>query len=109
MENITHRTNYLSDVEVDDVIQKDMSSMNFGDFDWGPIAYYQCSQFDIGRPDLISYKIYGTTNYWWFLMWFNGVADVWNDLREKMVIAYPDLTIVREALKTARRKEAKKK
>lgn len=107
MENITHRTNFLDTVEVDDIVQKDMSSMSFGDFDFGPTEFYKCSQFDIGRPDLISYKIYGTTNYWWFLMWFNGVADVWNDLREDMLIEYPSLAMAREALKYARKKEKK--
>ncbi len=107
MANITYRTNFLKDVEVDDIVQKDMSSMNFGDFDFGPVSYYKCTQFDIGRPDLISYKIYGTTNYWWFLMWFNGVSDAWNDIRENMLIAFPSLDMAREALKFARKRSNK--
>lgn len=101
MENITYRTNFLTDVEVDKIAQKDMGSMDFSDFDFGPVLYYRCTSFDIGRPDLISQKVYGTTNYWWFILWFNGVCDAWNDIREGMLLAYPSLTMAREGLRFA--------
>lgn len=105
MENITYRTNLLQSVKVDDIVQKDMVSMDFGDFDFGEDQYYKCSWMDVGRPDRISKIIYGTTNYWHFLMWYNGVGDVWNDLRENMMIKYPNINLVREAFKTYRKKE----
>jgi hypothetical protein len=38
-------------------------------------------------------------------MWYNGVGDVWNDLRENMMIKYPNINLVREAFKTYRKKE----
>lgn len=29
-----------------------------------------------GRPDLLSYNIYGDTQYWWILMLYNGFNDI---------------------------------
>ena len=105
MENITYRTNFLQTNTVDQIVEKDLGSMDFGDFDFGPVKWYKCAEQDVGRPDRISKLIYGTTNYWWFLMWFNGVSDIWNDIRPQMLIKYPDINIVREAMKIYRKKE----
>jgi hypothetical protein len=105
MENITYRTNLLETVNVDNIVQKDMGSMDFGDFDFGDVRWYRCSFMDVGRPDRISKIIYDTTNYWHFLMWFNGISDCWNDIRENMMIKYPDINLVREAFKLYRKKE----
>lgn len=103
MENITYRTNFLTTNQVDGINEKDLGSIDFGDFDFGSVQYYECSQMDVGRPDRISKIIYGTSNYWWFLMWFNGITDVWNDIRDTMIIKYPALEMVREAFKTYRK------
>lgn len=99
MENITYRTNFQNTNTVEEIVEKDLSSIDFGDFDFGENFYYRVSPQDVARPDIISYKIYGTTNYWWFIMWYNGVGDVWNDLREMMVIKYPALVKIKEALR----------
>jgi hypothetical protein len=59
------------------------------------------------RPDYISQKIYGTQNYWWFLMWFNGYSDIWNDITEGQVIKYPSLQKVRDFLRMKLNKKNK--
>lgn len=41
---------------------------------------YTITETDVGRPDLISLKLYGTIDYWWMLMRANGISDVFNDL-----------------------------
>lgn len=99
MENITYRTNFLNKVKVDSINQRDLGSLDFGDFDFGENFYYRLTPQDVARPDLISYKIYGTTNYWWFIMWYNGVSDVWNDLRDMMLIKYPNISRVKDAMR----------
>lgn len=99
MKNITNRTNFLKEENLDGYLEYDLGSIDFGNFDFGAVQYYMVKELDIGRPDIISQKLYGTTNYWWFLMWFNKITDVWNDLREGMVISYPSLDLVREAFK----------
>lgn len=30
------------------------------------------------RPDLVSYKAYGTPDYWWKILEFNQIADIYN-------------------------------
>lgn len=99
MKNITYRTNYLSEEDVEGIKEYDLGSMDFGNFDFGSVLYYMVRDVDIGRPDIISQRLYGTTNYWWFLMWFNGVSDVWNDLRAGMVLKYPAIERIREGIK----------
>lgn len=29
------------------------------------------------RPDLVSYAAYGTVDYWWYIMEFNGIKDIY--------------------------------
>lgn len=100
MNNITYRTNFLEKNVVDGKTEYDLSSLNFGDYEWGDLQFYRVRYQDIQRPDLISFNIYGTTNYWWFIMWFNGVSDIWNDLVENMILKYPSIDKVREAFKS---------
>lgn len=42
------------------------------------------------RPDLLSYVIYGDTQYWWVLMWYNAITKP-QDLVTGLTIKYPSL------------------
>jgi len=42
------------------------------------------------RPDLISQKIYGSTQYWWLLMEYNNIIDI-NNIVNGTIFEYPDL------------------
>ncbi|MBO7526336.1 MAG: hypothetical protein J6T74_00390 [Clostridia bacterium] len=99
MKNISYRTNYLKEENLDGFNEYDLGSMEFGNFDFGSVQYYMVKDVDVGRPDILSQRFYGTTNFWWFVCWFNGISDVWNDLRVGMVIKYPAFEKVREAIK----------
>ena len=50
------------------------------------------------RPDTLSYKIYGDTQFWWILLSYNGIYD-WTDgsLSVGKLIRYPSLSKI-EAL-----------
>ena len=106
MDNITERTNYLNIELVDDVAQYDMGSFDFDGYDFGQCAFYRVKKNEECRPDIISYRIYGTQNYWWFLCSFNNFMDPWNDIVENQIIRYPAIQRVRDFLKE-RRKKAK--
>lgn len=41
-----------------------------------------------GRPDLLSYDLYGTVDYWWILLLYNGINLI-NGLTVGKVISYP--------------------
>lgn len=99
MKNITYRSNFLKTETVDGITQYDLGSMNFKDFDWGENLYYVTKEEDLGRPDIISQKIYGTVNYAWFLMKYNGICDIHYDIKLAQYIKYPSIDRVREAFK----------
>lgn len=99
MDTITTRTNYLNIEKVDDVSEYDLACLKKDDFDFGPERAMVVKAREICRPDILSYRAYNTQNYWWFLMWYNGISDIWNDLCEGMVLVYPDIYYVREFLK----------
>lgn len=44
-----------------------------------------------GDPQLISYEIYGDTQYWWLLMAFNDVVSL-DELTVGRVLVYPSLS-----------------
>ena len=42
------------------------------------------------RSSTHSIKIYGRQDWWWLLMKYNGIDDVWNELYVGMIISVPD-------------------
>jgi hypothetical protein len=55
-----------------------------------PITYYKVSYADLQRPDLICQKIYNTMQYFWVLMKFNEIDDIWNDISEGDMLKCPN-------------------
>jgi hypothetical protein len=55
-----------------------------------PTSKYQITADDVARPDLLSYRIYKKFEWWWLLLKFNGIDDVWNELYPGMFISVPD-------------------
>lgn len=47
------------------------------------------------RPDMLSYKIYQDTQYWWLLLWYNSILNV-NDLVAGLSINYPAQSTIEE-------------
>lgn len=84
---------------VDDVAQLDISRIDFKDYDFGTLKYDYVRETEVARPDMISLRLLGTPNYWWFVMWFNGFSDPWNDLKNETIIKIPDVTRIQEAIK----------
>ncbi len=41
---------------------------------------YQLEARDCPFPELLSYRLYGTTDYWWILCWANGVINPMTDM-----------------------------
>lgn len=48
-----------------------------------------------GKPDLLSYHIYGKTQYWWIILVYNNLLNV-EDLKEGMLIKYPSTSQLEE-------------
>lgn len=43
------------------------------------------------RPDLLAWSIYGDTQYWWVLLWYNALTSPL-ELTMGLEISYPSLT-----------------
>ena len=56
-----------------------------------PVGHYQIMAQDVMRPDLISYKIYGTVDYWWILLYVNGIDDPLTGIVDGTIITTPNI------------------
>ena len=43
------------------------------------------------RPELLSYNLYGDTQYWWVIMWYNSLLKP-QDITTGLEIKYPSLS-----------------
>ncbi len=54
-------------------------------------GYYRIRGDEVGQPDLISYRIYGTERYWWIICLVNQINSPLTDIVEGSVIELPDV------------------
>lgn len=62
-------------------------------------------QGEDGRPDLLSYRIYGHTQYWWILLLYNRLLD-YSSIATGDVILYPSLDSLENFYFSLKSKEA---
>lgn len=99
MIDAANRVNMMKKVTVDDIAQLDSSRIDFKNYDFGSITYTFIKENERARPDLLSLRIFGTPNYWWFIMWFNGFSDPWYDMMPDTLVKVPQLNRVTNAIK----------
>lgn len=56
-----------------------------------PVSYYTVLESDLVRPDLISYKMYGSVAYWWVILLVNDVIDPFTGVEVGQVLTIPAL------------------
>lgn len=56
-----------------------------------PITFNNIQRIDMYRPDMLSYRIYGESQYWWILCKINKIDDMWNDMYIGMDIIVPSM------------------
>lgn len=85
---------------VNGVMEADLGSIDFPEllstdvYSWTLVKREeQC------RPDLLSFRLYGTDQLWWFVMWLNGISDPWHDLMPRVAIKYIPRDQIDDALK----------
>ncbi len=107
MITVASRTQYLQKVMVDGLLQYDLASFDADGYDFGKENFIVVRDIEECRPDLISLRAYGTMNYWWFIMWYNGITDIWNDLKrvpeKPLILKYPDIEVVRDFLASVKK------
>ena len=65
-----------------------------------PVSYYQLTAEDIGRMDLISFKVYQTVDYWWLLAYVNDVENIFTDMTVGDLYQIPNLLDIYQFFKT---------
>jgi hypothetical protein len=75
------RTDFCQIVTINGTPERDINNMQWNKLVINrPVSYYKLSYSDTQRPDLISMKVYGSMQYFWPLMKFNQIDDIWNDI-----------------------------
>jgi hypothetical protein len=91
------RSNFYDKVNTDNIIEFDFISQKIKNFKVKrPVQYYVIKIQDIQRPDMLSLKLYGSMDYWWFIGITNQIYDWWNDIVPGNVISYPDIRDIEE-------------
>ena len=55
-----------------------------------PLSGYYTITTQEKRPDLISYELYGDTQYWWIILWYNHLSNPMQ-LVTGLTIGYPNI------------------
>lgn len=63
---------------------------------------FTCGVEHEGRPDLVSYTVYGNVNFWWAIMWVNNILFPMRDLKAGTVLIIPSILRINAALDRAR-------
>ena len=86
-----NRTNFYNEVTIFNTKELDFlhNSLTGFEMNYDP-SYYRVTQVDIMRPDLISYKNYGTVDFWWIICLVNGIENPLDDLEEGQILKIPN-------------------
>ena len=52
---------------------------------------YQIDRYTECRPDKISSYVYNDTTFWWIIMKYNDIMDVFTELPTGMILSIPDM------------------
>lgn len=103
MPGIYNRESLFQKNIVDGRAEFDMGSIDFPellndrDYLWTTVKTYEQA-----RPDLISQRLYGTPDLWWFIMWLNGLSDPWHHLMPHVALKYIAIEKIDNAFKYLR-------
>ena len=87
-----NRTKFFNKVTVDDVEQLDFLYNTLSKFSRKRVStHYRTTVVDRKRPDLISYKNFGTVRYWWLICLINGLDDPFFDTAIDLVLEIPNI------------------
>ena len=85
------RTDFYNKVTNSGITEYDWLNNNISKFvTVYPVSYYRVGEADIMRPDLISWRVYGTEAYWWLILSYNKVQDPLNELTVGQLLKIPN-------------------
>lgn len=97
------RTRLYTQFRVDETDELDFMYNNLSEFVMRyPVSYYRVDETDILRPDVISYKNYGTVKYWWLVCYVNQIADPFFGITVGQLLKIPNILDVYDFYKRTR-------
>ena len=87
-----NRMKFYNTVLVDGVEEIDVLHHNLSKF--APkykMAKHRVEETELQRPDLISYKYYGTVQYWWIICVVNDIGDPFVDIDVGDLLDIPNI------------------
>jgi len=92
-----NRLKFYNTTVVDGTTELDFLDHSLSSFElkYDP-SYYMMEDVDSIRPDLISYKMYGSVEYWWIILLINNIEDPMTELTTGTVIKIPNILDIYE-------------
>lgn len=90
--NASDRTKLMDTALISNIREKDPLSSKFNER-FAPTTYtvHKVTIDEESHPELVSYREYGTVDYWWLILKINGVIDA-DSLQSGEILIIPDLT-----------------
>ncbi len=99
------RTLFYDIEKVDGIEEVDFMHNNLSEFTMKYLpGYYRVDQSDIMRPDIISFKNYGTVKFWWLICYVNQIADPLTTLEAGQLLRIPNLLDIYDFYKKYRQR-----
>tara|TARA_R110001606_G_scaffold16031_2_gene64959 strand:- start:6555 stop:6863 length:309 start_codon:yes stop_codon:yes gene_type:complete len=87
-----NRDNFLKTITNNAGLEKELLTNSFSDYVFKyPCTYFIVKGHHLQRPDLISFDNFQRIDLWWFILKFNGIDDVWNELYVSQNLKIPDI------------------
>jgi hypothetical protein len=91
------RLNFYTKEVVNSISELDFLNNSLSKFTLNyDVNYYLVNDTDLMRPDMISYKNYGTVNYWWIICYINNIFNPFNDLYVGQQLKIPNVIDIYE-------------
>lgn len=99
--NKYNRSNFLIKEEVDYngivITEYDLSTSYFHLFNPKKgIRDYQVERNEQNRPDILSFKIYNSIDYWWIILKLNDIVDPFEEIKEGTILKIPYLSDIQD-------------
>jgi len=95
---------FFDTASVDGVQEVDMLAHDLGRVVINHTQPQRTNSGDVHRPDLLSFRVYGTIDMWWLLCWLNGIDDPINGIANGDVVEVPSMDDITRMQQSAMRR-----
>lgn len=99
------RNLFFNKVTVDGIQELDFLDNSLAGFELKRTpTYYRVKEQDLVRPDIISYKFYGSVEFWWFVMIVNNISDIKEEITAGVLLKLPHVLDIYDYFKSKRKR-----